>query len=268
MPADILSTFSSLNGSVSSFLCSVDLLSSTPFLAASNNSGPGFGTYILLIIAPMLLGLWAQFRVKNAFGRYSQVPVDSGRTGAETAREILDAAGIRDVQVVEINGMLGDHYDPGAKRLCLSSEVYQTPSVAAVGIAAHEAGHAIQHARSYAPLGARMALVPVTMFASQMLPFVVMGGFFFHITGLIKLGIACYAILAVFQLITLPVEFDASRRAKIILSEMGIVSAGPEAAGVNRVLDAAALTYVAAFIAALGNLLHLLLVARGRDSED
>jgi Zn-dependent membrane protease YugP len=137
--------------------------------------------------------------------------------------------------------------------------------VAALGIAAHEAGHAIQHARAYAPLKARMALVPVTMFASQMLPFIMIGGFFFHMMGLIKLGVLVYAVLALFQLITLPVEFDASRRAKIVLQEMGMIAAGPEAVGVNRVLDAAAWTYVAAFVAALGNLLYLLLIARGRD---
>ena len=269
MPADILPIAFSLTVPIpAAFLGTLSAGDLPVSLAASTQSGPGLGTYLLLVIAPMLLGLWAQFRVKSAFGRYSQVLVDSGRTGAETAQDILDAAGIRDVSVVEIDGMLGDHYDPGAKRLCLSSEVYRTPSVAAVGIAAHEAGHAIQHARAYAPLGARMALVPVTMFASQMLPFVVMGGFFFQITGLIKLGVLCYGILAVFQLITLPVEFDASRRAKVILGEMGIVNAGPEAVGVNRVLDAAALTYVAAFVAALGNLLHLLLALRGRDSEE
>jgi hypothetical protein len=130
--------------------------------------------------------------------------------------------------------------------------------VAALGIAAHETGHAIQHARAYAPLKWRMAIVPVTMVASQMLPFIIIGGLFFRITGLITLGIYCYLILLVFQLITLPVEFDASRRAKIILREMGIVQPGTETAGVNNVLNAAALTYVAAFIAALGNLLWLM----------
>jgi Zn-dependent membrane protease YugP len=223
------------------------------------------GTYLLLIIVPMLLGLWAQFRVKSAFGRYSQMRAHSNMSGADAAREVLSAAQIHDVEVVEINGMLGDHYDPAHKRLCLSTDVYRTPSVAALGIAAHEAGHAIQHARAYAPLKARMALVPVTMFASQLLPFIILGGFFFQIAGLIKLGVLVYGALAVFQLVTLPVEFDASRRAKIVLQEMGIITAGPEAVGVNRVLDAAALTYVAAFVAALGNLLYLLLIARGRD---
>src|SRR5437016_7843257 len=149
--------------------------------------------------------------------------------------------------------------------LRLSSNVYHTRSVAALGIAANETGHAIQHARAYAPLKARMAIVPVTMIASQMLPFVIIGGLFFRITGLITLGIYCYLILLAFQLITLPVEFDASRRAKIILQQMGIVQPGDEVAGVNKVLNAAALTYVAAFIAALGNLLWLLSVRDRRN---
>jgi Zn-dependent membrane protease YugP len=223
------------------------------------------GIYLLLIIVPMVLGLWAQFRVKGAFSRYSQVRAHSNMSGAEAAREVLAAAQINDVEVVEINGMLGDHYDPSHKRLCLSSDVYRTPSVAALGIAAHEAGHAIQHARAYAPLKARMALVPITMFASQLLPFIILGGFLFHMAGLIKLGVIVYAVLALFQLITLPVEFDASRRAKIVLQEMGMITAGPEAIGVKRVLDAAAWTYVAAFVAALANLLYLLIIARGRN---
>jgi hypothetical protein len=186
------------------------------------------------------------------------VRASSNITGAECAREILQAAQIHDVDVVETNDFLGDHYDPRDKKLHLSTGVYNTPSVAALGIAAHETGHAIQHAKAYAPLKARMAIVPVTMVASQMLPFVILGGLFFHITGLITLGIYCYAILLVFQIITLPVEFDASRRAKIILQQMGIVQPGEEVTGVNKVLNAAALTYVAAFIAALGNLLWLM----------
>ena len=162
------------------------------------------------------------------------------------------------MEVVETNDFLGDHYDPRDKKLHLSTSVYNTPSVAALGIAAHETGHAIQHAKAYAPLKARMAIVPVTMVASRMLPFVILGGLFFHITGLITIGIYCYLILLVFQLITLPVEIDASRRAKIILQQMGIVQPGEEVVGVNKVLNAAALTYVAAFIAALGNLLWLM----------
>src|SRR5216110_1138518 len=200
--------------------------------------GFGLGSHWLLYIGvPLIIGIWAQIRVSGAFSRWSKVRDSANITGAECAREILQAAQIHDVDVVETNDFLGDHYDPTKKKLHLSSNVYHTPSVAAVGIAAHETGHAIQHAKAYAPLKARMAIVPVTMIASRMLPFL---------------------ILLVFQLITLPVEFDASRRAKIILREMGIVQPGREVAGVNNVLNAAALTYVAAFIAALGNLLWLM----------
>lgn len=218
--------------------------------------------YLLLIGVPLLLGLYAQMRVSGAFGKYKRVRATSNITGAEAARQILNAAQIHDVEVREINGMLGDHYDPMHKRLCLSSEVYNTPSVAALGIAAHECGHAIQHKNAYAPLQLRMAIVPVTQFASQLLPLVIIGGFIFHITGLITVGIICYAVLAFFQLITLPVEFDASKRAKVILQQMGIIQPGGEAAGVNSVLNAAALTYVAAFIAALGNLVWLIMARR------
>src|SRR5467141_5301372 len=222
----------------------------------------GFGgsSWLFYIGVPLIIGIWAQFRVSSAFRKWGEVRASSNISGAECAREILQAAQIHDVDVVETNDFLGDHYDPTNKKLCLSSNVFNTPSVAALGIAAHETGHAIQHAKAYAPLKARMAIVPMTMVASQMLPFVIFGGIFFRISGLITLGIYCYAILLVFQLITLPVEFDASRRAKIILQQMGIVQPGNEVAGVNKVLNAAALTYVAAFIAALGNLLWLLSV--------
>lgn len=227
----------------------------------------GFFTssWLIYVGIPMLIALYAQWRVKSAFAKYSRIPAASNITGAETAREILNAAQIQDVEVVEINGFLGDHYDPMNKRLCLSSETYHETLLAAVGIAAHEVGHAIQHARAYAPLKARMAIVPVTQIASNMLPFVVMGGLWLGIFALIKVGVLIYLVLTVFQLITLPVEFDASRRAKVILQQMGIIRAGDEAAGVNRMLNAAALTYVAAFVAALGNLLWLLSLTQRRD---
>src|SRR5205823_7507852 len=220
----------------------------------------GFGGqhWFLYLIVPAILGIWAQIRVTGAFNRWGKVRASSNITGAQCAREILQAAQINDVDVVQVDGFLGDHYDPTQKKLCLSSNVYNTPSVAALGIAAHETGHAIQHAKAYAPLKARMAIVPVTQIASQLLPFIIIGGLWFHMTGLITLGIYCYLILAIFQLITLPVEFDASRRAKIILQQMRIVQPGEEIAGVNNVLNAAALTYVAAFIAAIGNLLWLM----------
>lgn len=217
---------------------------------------------ILLIALPLMLGLYAQVKVSSAFRRYKSVPPSSGLSGSQAAREILHAAKIHDVEVREINDMLGDHYDPIHKRLCLSTDVYHTSSVAALGIAAHEAGHAIQHARSYSPLKWRMAIVPATQFASQILPLVIIGGFMFQVSGLITAGIACYALIAFFQLVTLPVEFDASRRAKVILQEMGMIAPGGEANGVNTVLGAAALTYVAAFVAALGNLAYLLIIRR------
>ena len=221
-----------------------------------------FELYILLIGVPLALGLWAQFRVSSAFKTYKEIPAVSGVTGAETARRILADSGIHDVSVEEINDMLGDHYDPSHKRLCLSTDVYKGDSIASVGIAAHECGHALQHKVNYGPLNLRMQIVPATQFASQILPFVIIGGFFFHMTGLINAGIACYAILMLFQLITLPVEFDASHRAKATLQRMGIIQPGQEAAGVNAVLNAAALTYVAAFVAVLGNLIYLLMARR------
>src|SRR5258708_1112261 len=164
----------------------------------------GFGGSRWLLYSGVLLiiGISAQIRVSSAFSRWGKVRASSNITGAECAREILHAAQIHDVDVVETNDYLGDHYDPSKKKLCLSTNVYNTPSVAALGIAAHETGHAIQHAKAYAPLKARMAIVPMTMFVSQMLPFVIIGGLFFHISGLITLGIYCFLVLAVFQLIT------------------------------------------------------------------
>jgi Zn-dependent membrane protease YugP len=223
--------------------------------------------WFVLIGIPLIIALVAQARVSGAFNKFSRVPVASGITGADAARRILSAARIHDVDVVETNDFLGDHYDPTNRRLCLSSNVYHHPSVAALGVAAHEAGHAIQHARGYAPLQWRMAVVPITQFSSQLLPFIILGGFCFQMTGLLWLGLIAYAVIMLFQLITLPVEFDASRRAKIILGEMGMIQRGSEAAGVANVLNAAALTYVAAFIGALGNLIHLALILFSSNRE-
>jgi Zn-dependent membrane protease YugP len=218
--------------------------------------------YILLIGIPLILGIYAQIKVTSAFKKYKAIMASSGVTGAEVARDILQRANIHDVDVVAIDDFLGDHYDPLKKRLCLSSDVYSTASIASLGIAAHECGHAIQHARAYAPLAWRMSIVPVTQIASQILPFILIGGILFNVTGLITLGIICYLVLAIFQLITLPVEFDASRRAKVILSELGYITPGAEANGVSTVLGAAALTYVAAFVAAIANLIYLFLIRR------
>jgi len=212
--------------------------------------------WILLIGVPMLIGFWAQSQVSSAFGKWKQVGVASNKTGAQVAREILREANINDVEVLPIQNALGDHYDPVKKVLCLSPGVYEESSVAAVGIAAHECGHAIQHSMAYAPLKWRMMIVPATQFASTMLPFIFIAGFFFHAFHLIMLAVVCFFVLVVFNLITLPVEFDASRRAKIILQQTGVVQTGAEANGVNKVLNAAALTYVAAFVAALGQLIY------------
>lgn len=218
----------------------------------------------LLIIFTVVVAAVAQFRVSSAFNRFSRVRTRRGLTGAEVAALLLERAGIHDVEIARVETYLGDHYDPTRKRLCLSPGVFDSASVAAAGIAAHECGHAIQHAHAYAPLKARMAVVPLTMIASQLLPFIVIGGFIFGLVRpLLDLGIAIYAVLTVFQLITLPVEFDASRRARLVLLQNGIVTR-EEDAGVAKVLNAAALTYVAAFLSALFHLLHLLAL-RGRE---
>ena len=219
------------------------------------------GLMWLLIMFAMVVGIIAQVRVTSAFKRYSQVRTRRGRTGAEVADEILHDAGIDDVSIDRVDSFLGDHYDPTKKVLCLSPGVYDSDSIAATGIAAHECGHAIQHQQAYLPLKARMAIVPVTMYASRMLPFIMIGGFWFGlfraIPGLLDLGIAIYAVLTVFQLVTLPVEFDASRRAKLIMTNRGIVTL-EESHGASAVLNAAALTYVAAYMSAFFHLLYLI----------
>ncbi|MEM8867467.1 MAG: zinc metallopeptidase [Verrucomicrobiota bacterium] len=216
-------------------------------------------TFIVLIIIPILVGLWAQMKVKSAYGRYVQVASRGRITGREAAQAVMESAGIYDVEIVECHGTLTDHYDPTHKRLALSRDNYRGFSLAALGVAAHEAGHAIQHKQQYAPLNLRMALVPITSFASQLLPVVMFGGFFFGGFGpmLLNLGIAVYLVLTIFQLVTLPVEFDASNRAKLQLVNLGIVERD-EMEGVTKTLDAAAYTYVAAFVSSLGWLLYLL----------
>lgn len=214
--------------------------------------------FLLLIIIPIVVGLYAQMRIKSAYSKNIQRQSRGRITGREAADAVMRSAGITDVEIVECRGELTDHYDPTHKRLALSRENYRGSSLAALGVAAHEAGHAIQHKQAYAPLNLRMALVPITNFASQMLPMVMFGGFFFGMgPTLLNLGIFIYLILTVFQLITLPVEFDASVRAKKQLVGLGIVEAD-EIDGVNETLDAAAFTYVAAFISSLGWLLYML----------
>ena len=223
-------------------------------------------TYILLLIVPTLIfGIYAQMRVSSAYGKNVKIRSRGRITGREAAEAVMSKAGIHDVEIVPIRGHLTDHYDPVHKRLALSEENYRGDSLAALGVAAHEAGHAIQHKVGYKALKARMTLIPVTQISSQILPFVMIGGLFFGGFGgvLLDIGIVCYFILTVFQLITLPVEFDASRRAKVELVGLGILSRD-EMPGVSQTLNAAALTYVAAFVSSLMNLIWLVLL-RGRN---
>jgi hypothetical protein len=217
--------------------------------------------YLLFMLPAMLIGLWAQFKLRSAYGRYSRVGLASRLTGAEAAREILDRAGLRNVPVQEVPGQLTDHYDPSKRALRLSSNNYHGQSIAAVGVAAHEAGHALQHQVGYAPLQLRMTLVPATQFASYAWVVLILLGLFLHMTKLIYVGIGVFSIVMLFQLVTLPVEFDASKRAKEQLLRLGIVHA-EESQGVSKVLNAAALTYVAALVASVMQLLYYLSLAR------
>ncbi len=226
-------------------------------------------TYFLVIVGAVIC-LLASARVKTTFNRYDRVRSMSGMTGAQAAEKILRSAGIYDVSVQHISGSLTDHYDPRSKVLRLSDSTYASNSVAAVGVAAHECGHAIQHQQSYAPLAIRSAIVPVANFGSTIAwPLILIGLFFTSSTGslLINLGILCFSLAVLFQLVTLPVEFNASRRAVRILGQTGILGE-EELRGTRKVLGAAALTYVASAASAILQLLRLVLLFGGRDRDD
>lgn len=221
----------------------------------------------ILFIGTMALSLWAMWRVKSVYGRYNQGVVRSGLTGAEVAAEILRRKNIRDVEIAEGEGMLGDHYDPIHKRLVLSPDNFHGRTPAALGVAAHEAGHAIQHALAYQPLHWRMAAVGITTYANYVVMFLpllgMFTGFIQPMTGALLMAVA-WGVMMLFNLVTLPVEFDASRRAKAVLADFGFIAPGAEATAVKRVLDAAAWTYVAAFITSLAYFLwHLLPLLTG-----
>jgi Zn-dependent membrane protease YugP len=218
--------------------------------------------YLVFALPALLLALIAQWRVQAAIGKYSRVRTGRGATGARVARAILDGYGLQHVAVERTSGFLGDHYDPLHRTLRLSPEVYDTPSVAAVGIAAHEAGHALQHAEGYWPLQIRTAMVPVVQFGSYLGPLVFFLGFLLNNPALAWAGVILFAGVAVFALVTLPVEFDASRRAKELLAGQGYAW-GEELTGVARVLDAAALTYVAGLAQALSTLLYYVFLLTG-----
>lgn len=225
-----------------------------------------FDQYWWFILPGFLLGLYAQFKLKSAYGHYSQVPTNNGMSGAEAAREVLDSSGLHAVEVHEVGGHLTDHYDPTKRALFLSSEVFHGRSLASVGVAAHEAGHALQHAAAYAPLHIRMALVPITNFASAAAQGMFFLGFLMHISQLAMLGVLAFGVIALFQLITLPVEFDASSRAKAQLLRLGLIDP-QERTGVSRVLGAAAMTYVAAMVASLMTFLHFFMMVRNSERE-
>jgi hypothetical protein len=214
----------------------------------------------ILFVFVFIFALYAQFRVSSAYNKNAAIPSRGGITGREAAQAVMDQAGVEDVSIEETDGHLTDHYDPIRRRLVLSSENYHGTSLAALGVSAHEAGHAIQHKIGYRMLHFRMALVPATRIVSGVVPILILASIFLFrgLTGvLLDVAIVCYAVLTLFQLVTLPVEFDASRRAKAQLVTLGIVGSD-EIGGVNETLDAAALTYVAAFVSALLNLLYLL----------
>ncbi len=216
---------------------------------------------LLLFIGAMIISIWASARVKSTYHRYCQVPASSGATGAEVAAAILQRAGIHDVDIVQIDDMLGDHYDPVNKRLALSTENYQGHSVAAIGVAAHECGHAIQHKIAYAPLQWRMTAIGAVNFVNPMLMWIPMLSFFHLIPWrpALMFMAAGMGVIMIFNLVTLPVEFDASRRAKEILPTMGFIGTPEEMVGVRKTLDAAGWTYVAAFLTSLIYFLYFLL---------
>ena len=224
----------------------------------------GYGLYLLISLPALLLGFYAQAKVQGSFSKYSKVRTSNGMTGAEVARKVLDANHLESVQIEQTKGTLSDHYDPRSRILRLSQGVFSTPSIAAAGVAAHEAGHAIQHSQNYGPLALRSLMVPTVQLGSWLGPIVFMVGFLFQSTNLALIGLLLFAATAVFSIITIPVEMDASRRAKEILSTTGIIYSG-EMEGVNKVLDAAALTYVAGAVQVLSTLLYYgLLLFGGR----
>jgi Zn-dependent membrane protease YugP len=222
--------------------------------------------YFIFALPALILGLWAQMRVRSAFNKYSRVRSGTGTTGAQAARRILDANGLRNVDIERVSGFLSDHYDPRSKTLRLSPQVFDTPSLAAVGVAAHEAGHAIQDQKNYAPLKVRSLMVPSVQIGSWLGPIVFFVGFLMSNAvgnSIAWLGLILFGLTALFAVVTLPVEFDASRRAKQLLVTEGVLTS-QEIGGVNRVLDAAALTYVAAALQAIMTLLYYAFLLMGR----
>ena len=217
--------------------------------------------FIVCAGVPLLFGLWAQRRVKTTFQRYSQVQPHNGMTGAQAAAAVLRSSGLPNLDIRPIEGQLSDHYDPRNRTLNLSADVGNASSLAALGVAAHEAGHAIQDARNYRPMRIRQTLVPVATIGQSLWFLPVVLGLLMGITGLVNIGLILFAAIVLFQLVTLPVEFDASKRALASLETQGLLAAD-ELPGARAVLNAAALTYVAGFVAALGQLIYFFALSR------
>jgi Zn-dependent membrane protease YugP len=220
-------------------------------------------TYVFLIctVVPLLFGLWAQMQVRRTFKRYSEVPTSNGLTGAQAAASVLSASGISGVSIRPVSGRLSDHYDPRSRTLNLSEDVGQAATVAALGVAAHEAGHAVQDAQGYKPMRIRQTLVPAATIGSQLWIFPAFLGLIIGSLGLVNIGLVLFLAVVLFQLVTLPVEFDASRRALVALEGGGLLGA-TEVDGARAVLRAAALTYVAALAASIGQLIYFFLASR------
>ena len=217
--------------------------------------------WLLCMGVPLLMGLWAQSKVKRTFAKWSQVPVHNGLTGAQAAAEVVRASGLPDVEIRAVEGRLSDHYDPRNRTLNLSPDVGQASTVAALGVAAHEAGHAIQDGRGYWPMRVRQTVVPVASIGSSLAFPLIFLGFILGSLGLVNVGLALFTAIVLFQLITLPVEFDASRRALVALNDGGLLTT-EELGGARQVLSAAAWTYVAAFVASVAQLLYFFLASR------
>ena len=223
-----------------------------------------FDPTFLILIPAIIVGIWAQSKVNKTYGKYSKINTMNGYTGEEIARMMLNEAGLFDVPIEVVNTRLGDHYDPKGRILRLSQDVYSGKTIAAAGIAAHEVGHAIQHKESYSPLAFRNSIFPVVNISSSLSWVILFAGLIFSIKPLVYFGIALFSIVVIFQLVTLPVEFNASTRALLILKGRNILYAD-EAAGAAKVLDAAAMTYVAATLMAISQLVRLIAITKRND---
>ena len=235
-----------------------------PFFYYSSDS---LWTYVLIVLPAVILAMWASANVNSTFKKYSKVPSSSGYTGMDAARRILDANGLTNIRIEHVSGNLTDHYDPKAGVIRLSDAVYANNSAAAIGVAAHEAGHAVQHAEKYAPLVISNAIIPICSIGSNLAMPLIILGLVLDMFGLCYIGILAFGLAALFQLITLPVEFNASRRALAALESSGRFS-DTDLKNAGKTLRAAALTYVAALAVALANLLRIIVIVGGRNRRD